>query len=121
MQRLAFLFFAVAVVVSTGFIVATGQDLPPRVASHFGLHGAANGYMPRALYLLAFALLAGALPIALSAVTALVVRKAPRFAHRRDRQCLLQPENRPIAIPFLTARSLVTSGLVSMLLGTLHY
>ena len=52
MTRIAWLCYAFCAVVAGGFIVATTSDMPPDVASHFGLRNAANAFMPRGAYLI---------------------------------------------------------------------
>jgi hypothetical protein len=120
MQRLAFMFFAIAVVVSTAYIVATGQDLPARVASHFGLRGTADAFMPRDKYLLVFGLISFLVPIGVVAVSAIAVRVRPGYACKRNREFWSRPENRAAAITYCTTASMIKAGLLSVFLAVVH-
>ena len=120
MQRLAFMFFAISVVASTAFIVATGQDLPVRVASHFGLYGTADGFMSRDRYLLVFGLISLLVPIVVVAVSAIAVRVRPGYTCKRNREFWSRPENRASAITYCTTRSMIKAGLLSVFLGAMH-
>lgn len=121
MQRLAFMFFAVAVIVSTAFVIATGQDLPVRVASHFGLRGAADSFLSRDAYVLIFALLTSVVPIVSVAVKTVVARLRPGGACKRHREFWSSPENRDTAITYCTTRSLIIGGMLSLFLAGMHY
>lgn len=121
MQRLAFLFCAVAVVISTAFIIATGQLLPDSVAVHFDMRGTANRFMSREHYLVLFALLASALPLAMAGLTALALRRTPRLVRMRNRKFWMQPAYRDIAVTYLTARATVSAGVLSLLFAVIHY
>ena len=121
MQRLAFMFFAVAVVVSTAFVIATGQDLPVRVAAHFGMRGAADRFLSREAYVVIFALLTSAGPIISVVVKTLVARVRPGRACRRHPEFWTRPENRDTAIAYCTTRSLIIGGMLSLFLAGVHY
>ena len=120
MQRPAFMFFAVAVVASTAFVIATGQDLPARVASHFGFGGAADRYLSRETYVLVIASITALVPIVTVAVAAITARVRPGGACRRHRAFWSRPENRDAAIAWCTSRSMVLGGMVAIFLAAVH-
>jgi Protein of unknown function (DUF1648) len=52
MRRLSLVLFVTLLIASIAFIVGTSGQLPPRVASHFGVGGQFNAWMTREGYLL---------------------------------------------------------------------
>lgn len=76
MRRLSWLLLLMLVIAASAFTVGTYEQLPERVATHFGAGGRANGWMPRDDYLLFMLAFAAGLPL----VVFVVVGCAPRLA-----------------------------------------
>jgi uncharacterized protein DUF1648 len=110
--------FVVAVVV---FVWGSGQLLPPRVASHFGVAGQANRFMSDAGYLwfmsvlvVAMALLVVALPNRLFAV-------GGNWINLPHREYWLGPERRAATIEYLQVWSVRFGYLLVAFLGYIHW
>jgi len=72
-------------------IAATHGGLPPRVATHFGAGGAANGWMTRDGYLAFMLVFVLGLPWFVYASVAVLPRLFPRFANLPHRDYWLSP------------------------------
>ncbi|MCE9518630.1 MAG: protein kinase, partial [Verrucomicrobia bacterium] len=101
-------------------LVSTASQLPPRVASHFGLEGQPNGWMGRASYLALF----GCLPLLFGGVAVLIswmTRRLPaRFINIPRRDFWLTPERRPAVAAFLRRRMFWLAVLMTAFLAGLH-
>lgn len=89
---------AIAVVLLLGValavITATLPELPPVVATHFGLDGHANGWMTSRRYALVIVAFTVGFPFVLWALVALVPRRFPRLAKIPDRDRWFAPAER---------------------------
>ena len=118
MQRFALLLFIVTVVGSTVYALATGQDLPVVMPSHFG-HGEADSYMPRSGYLTFFVCLVAGVPLFIAGAAALLVRNAPQIARGQNAQ--FWDENRELAVEYVTSRTLILCAVLSLFLAAVHH
>ncbi len=83
------------------FVLATGNSLPPMVASHFIAGGAANAFMPRGTYLrLITALLVG-LPLFIALVSSVTSVLPARFINLPNREYWLAPERQADTLAYL--------------------
>jgi len=74
MDRLPVLGLACALVACTAIILASSFALPPIVASHFGISGVANGWMPRGIYVAIILFAAVVLPLVVATSTSFAPR-----------------------------------------------
>ncbi|SRR5579883_2391666 len=111
-------FFLVLVAIAAGFVWLTSQGLPVFVASHFGFSGAANGFMPRSVYvpfMLGFIVL---LPLSLVGLTNLTFNNPHVRINLPHREYWLAADRRAATIQFLCDH---TTRFGSMLVGFLCY
>ncbi len=112
--------FTVLLVVTALFVVLTSLALPPVVASHFGVTGTANGFMPRSVYILFMLVFTVVLPL----VMVVSLDQTLRHTHARinlpHREYWLAPERRDETIQFLQAHSIGFSTLLLVFLGFVH-
>jgi len=95
----------VAAVAAIATIVLTANQLPERVASHFGPDGLANGFMARHLYL-AFILGFGVgLPALVGLTIGISVRYGSRFINIPNRDYWLAPARREETSAYLVAHT----------------
>lgn len=100
------------------FVVATGLTLPPVVASHFGLNGAPNGFMPRAPYVGLMLLVVVGAPLAVAFAPARALRAPHARINLPNRDYWLAPERRARTIATLQE---FMAGFAIMLLLELTY
>lgn len=88
-------------VLAIAFILVTGNSLPSVVASHFIAGGAANGFMPRAIYLrFIIAFLVG-LPLLIALLTGITSLLPARFINLPHREYWLAPERYADTLAYL--------------------
>ncbi len=85
MGMLPRLLFALTLVIAPALIFATSGALPERVATHFGMGGAANGWMSREGYLWFMVLFAIFVPLIVVATSGFV----PQFTRPRWKKAAL--------------------------------
>ena len=107
MKILAALILSALLAANGALVFATSRLLPPRVASHFDVHGFANGYMGRDDYLLLMAGIGFGIPILLAALLSAVPYLAPTRLRIPARDYWIAPERRDA-----TLNTIATSGLV---------
>jgi hypothetical protein len=109
---------AIAVVllatVALVIVAATLPELPPVVATHFGLTGAANGWMSHRSYATLIIAFTIGFPLAIWAAVAFVPRRFPRLAKIPNRDAWLAPPQREG-----TLARLDTYGRIDALAGVL--
>lgn len=101
MARLASWLVAAVVLCGLAFVAATSGALPPRVATHFGHGGAANGWMTREGYtwfMLLFTLL---LPLVIVVSVGFLPARFPRFINLPHREHWLAPRRRESTLAWL--------------------
>lgn len=101
MANIARMLFVLVLVVAPVVVFATTAGLPPRVASHFGPGGAANGFMPRDAYLALMLALTTVLPVFVVAITGFVPSLALSRLKAGSRDYWLVPERRAETLAWL--------------------
>lgn len=118
--RGAALAFAVSHVAFAALLWASAARLPARVATHFGIGGAANGWMSRTGYLLFL----GALPLGLAGIlwftAGLARRLPPRFVNLPRRDYWLAPARRDEAVVRLRRHLLGFACIQTAFFAALH-
>jgi len=112
---------AAPVVAAAFFVVMTSRVLPPKVASHFGRDGAANGYMWRHTYvyfMLAFVVL---LPLFFSFVASAVARVPVTMINIPNRDYWLAPERRGLVVDGLRRQMQMFSAMLVVFLCFVHW
>ena len=121
MHRFAWLFLVLCLAAAAMFIVATVPALPPRVASHFGISNAANGFMTRGDYLTFMLSFALAFPLFLAAVIGLVPRMLPNMINLPNRDYWLDPKRRDATLDALSAHGAWLGSLAALFAAAIHY
>ena len=121
MHRLAWLVFALCLVASATFIVATSHALPEQVASHFGYGNAANGFMTRDGYLVFMLAFAVALPLLLATTIGLLPRIWPNAVNLPHRDYWLDPTRRDATLNALAAHGAWLGSLTTLFIAATHY
>ena len=103
------------------FIIYTSQHLPEPVATHFGVHQQADGWMSRTGYIafmLIFTLgIAGLITILTSAFPA----KFPQWTNVPNRDYWLAPQRRAESVAYLAAHGRRLVYLIVMMMLGMHY
>jgi hypothetical protein len=120
MRRFAMPTFAVLVVMSAAFILATVDGLPGVVASHFGPGSGPNGWMVRSDYLVWMLMLAVAAPCIIVLLIAGLPRVAPRLVNLPHRAYWLAEERRSDTLATLLAFGCWQGALLTMAAAGLH-
>jgi uncharacterized membrane protein len=103
------------------FVWLTSGGLPAVVASHFALGGAANGFMPRAAYIV-FMVTVTVLVPALIALSGRVIEALPvARINLPNRDHWLAPERRAETLATLSARSVAFAALLAVFLCFVHW
>jgi len=91
----------VTLLLAVVFVFLTAGPLPPVVAVHFAVGGAANGFMPKANYLrFTMALLIG-LPLLIVFFSSLTTILPPRLINLPNREYWLAPERQADTLAYL--------------------
>ena len=98
--------------------VYTGSYLPDQVATHFGLHNQANGWMARSDYLILTLSSTTVVPTFISLVIALLPRRFPNLVNIRNRDYWLSGERHA---HYLTSHGCRLGSMVIMMMTGLHY
>ncbi|HUF35032.1 MAG TPA: DUF1648 domain-containing protein [Gemmatimonadales bacterium] len=80
------------------FVLATLEQLPPVVASHFDGAGVANGWSSRPAYAALLLLIGAGLPLGIVGLVRLLTRRGPRRLNLPARDYWLRPEHAPEAV-----------------------
>lgn len=113
--------FALLLVGCAAFVWLTSASLPLVVASHFGASGAANGSMPRDLYVrFMLAIVIGA-PVLLVAVTYFAMGRSDARINLPNRDYWLAPERREQTIAYLRAHLTRFSAVLIVFLCYVHW
>lgn len=111
----------VVLVLAAGFILQSGQSLPPVVASHFAVDGNANGFMPRNLYLNLMLFIGVGVPFLL-AVGHRLVRLVPHhLVSLPNRDYWLSPERTTETFAFLYNHGIYLSALLTTFICFIHW
>lgn len=114
LDRLLAIAIVLLVAVAVVIVAATLPKLPPVVATHFGLSGAANGWMSHRGYATLIVAFTIGFPLAIWAMVALVPRRFPRLAKIPHHDAWLAPPQREG-----TLARLDTYGRIDALAGVL--
>lgn len=120
MNRLLAFGFVFLLATAAVLIVTTSGALPPRVASHFGAGGIANGWQSLEAYRATMLVFAIALPIGVVAAMAWLPRRFPRLVNLPFRDYWLAPERREATYAALTGFALAIGALVVTFIVALH-
>jgi uncharacterized membrane protein len=102
-------------------IYTTSGQLPVRVASHFDAAGLANGFMPRADYLLFMLVLTLGVPLLVVFVSVVVPRIAPALVKLPARDYWLAAERRDETYATLTTSGFVMASSIACFLIAVHF
>lgn len=94
LDRLLAIVVVLLVAVALAIIVATLPALPPVVATHFGLEGAANGWMSHRGYAVMIVAFTIGFPLVIWILVALAPRRFPRLAKIPNRDAWFAPAQR---------------------------
>ncbi len=103
------------------FIVATGMQLPPLVASHFDLAGHANAFMARGKYLTLMVLLAAGLPLLMAASARWLTRLPDALINLPNKDYWLAPERRSRSLAALSTHLERLCWALALFLCYLHW
>ena len=112
---------AAPVVAAAIFVVMSSNAMPPKVASHFGPDGAANGYMWRHTYvyfMLAFVVL---LPLFFNFVASAVARLPVTMINIPNRGYWLAPERRGLVVVRLRRQMQMFSAMLVVFFCFVHW
>jgi len=112
---------AAPVIAAAIFVVISSRAMPPKVASHFGRDGAANGYMWRHTYvyfMLAFVVL---LPLFFSFVANAVAHVPVAMINIPNRDYWLAPERRGLVVDSLRRQMQIFSAMLVVFLCFVHW
>jgi uncharacterized membrane protein len=113
--------FAIFVACAAAFVWLTSNRLPAMVASHFGSAGAANGFMPHAVYvdfMLAFVV---GLPVLMVVATWLAIASPGARINLPNKDYWLAPARRAKTIEFLRSGTLWFGTMLVALLCYMHW
>lgn len=112
---------AAPVIAAAIFVVTSSRALPPKVASHFGPDGSANGYMWSRTYvhfMLAFVVL---LPLFFNLVASAVARLPVTMINVPNRDYWLAPERRGLMADRLRRQMQMFSVMLVVFLCFVHW
>ena len=112
---------AAPVIAAAMFVVISSRAMPPKVASHFGPDGSANGYMWRDTYvyfMLAFVVL---LPLLFNFVANAVARLPVTMINIPNRDYWLAPERRGLVVDRLRRQMQMFSAMLVLFLCFVHW
>ncbi|MGE5385583.1 MAG: hypothetical protein ACM3SV_06830 [Betaproteobacteria bacterium] len=114
------LLFTTSVLAIT-FVYITGGSLPPTVASHFTIGGAANAFMARGVYLkLMVAVMVGA-PLLIAVLGSVVSVLPIRFINLPDRDYWLAPERQADTLAYISKQGSRLGVMLIIFLGFVHW
>jgi len=107
--------------VLAAFVWLSSSALPEVVASHFGSNGAANGYMPRGIYIVLLLVLIVGVPLLLALLPAAVAGKGGRNLSIPNREFWLAPERRESTVAFIRVHGLWFAAAVALFMAYVHW
>lgn len=108
-------------VVAVAFVLVTAGSLPPTVASHFAAGGAANGFMPRAVYVKFMLGLVVALPLLMSVLMGITGRIPVRYINLPNRDYWLAPARVDETLAYLRGQGGTMGVLLCTFLCFVHW
>lgn len=106
---------------AAAFVWLTSRRLPAIVASHFDLHGAADGFMARTTYAAFMLAFAAGLPLLVALLPNLLFRSAHVRLNLPHREYWLAPERRPETVTFLCRHNARFAFLLTLFLCYVHW
>ena len=103
------------------FVVVTSQGMPLVVASHFGVNGLPNGFMPRTTYTVVMLVLVVVLPFLLAALPSALARRGGAGLNIPNRAYWLAPERYAATAAYLNLQGKVSSGALALFLAYVHW
>ena len=103
------------------FVLVSGTQLPPTVASHFVGSGEADAFMSRAGYLGAMCFFAAGVPAIMVFWTRRLIHRAPQRVNLPNRAYWLAPERREGTLRAITSHMMVFGFALSLLLAWAHW
>jgi hypothetical protein len=103
------------------FILVSGTQLPPNVASHFAGSGEADGFMARGSYLAAMCVFAAGLPALMVLWTRRIVQQSPHRVNLPNREYWMAPQRREATLQALTAYMMLFGFGLSLLIAFVHW
>lgn len=119
-SRFPLLAFVVALLGAAVYILITAGQLPPRVASHFGGDGLANGYMSRDGYRLFMLLFTVGLPLLMVAVVGGLPARFPKWSNLPHKDHWFAPERRDDSLAFLRRHAYWFGTLLVFFMTAIH-
>ncbi|WP_295392244.1 DUF1648 domain-containing protein [uncultured Thiodictyon sp.] len=113
--------FLVIVIGAAAFVWFTSLGLPPRVASHFGAAGLANGFMPRDFYVRFMLGFVVVLPSVLVLLPAAGLRHPRARINLPNRDYWLAPARRTATVVALRAHMAYVGCLLAIFLCYVHW
>jgi uncharacterized membrane protein len=103
------------------FVWYTGSRMPELVASHFRASGAANGYMPRTVYLLVMLTFVVLLPLVLAIVSGRGLKNPKARLNVPNREYWLVPERRAEAVALVRLYTARLGAMLTVFLCYVHW
>ncbi|MCA6216029.1 DUF1648 domain-containing protein [Ideonella sp. B7] len=120
-HRFSTLALSVLLPVLAAFIWLSSSALPEVVASHFGVNGAANGFMPRGAYVAIMLALALGLPSLLAFLPGALAGQGGTNLNIPNREYWLAPERRENTVAFIVAHGRLFAVAVAFFLAYVHW
>ncbi len=107
--------------VLAAFVWLSSSALPEVVASHFGANGAANGFMPRGMYVAILLALVLGVPSLLALLPGALAGQGGRNLNIPNREYWLAPERRESTVAFVAAHGRWFAAAVAVFLAYVHW
>ncbi len=121
MPRLSTIVFVFLLIAVAAFVVVTTEQLPLRVASHFGAGDLPNGWMTREGYLVFMLVFATLLPVFVVALVGWLPRLAPASIGIPHREHWLAPGRRATTMAALAAHACWLGALLALFVASVHF
>jgi hypothetical protein len=106
---------------AAAFVLVTGSNLPPLVASHFGIGGAVDGFMSRGAYLGFMLIGVVAIPLLIVVPQRLVRTISPRLINVPNRDYWLAPERIESTLDYLRDHAVWFAALLVVFICFVHW
>lgn len=112
--------FGVLLLAALILVPLSGMLMPPLVASHFAIDGAADGFMPRPAYLLLMTGLTVAMPLLMVTTVGWSAGRAKSSLTLPNKAHWLAPERRAETVAYLRVHMMRFGSLLIVFLGAVH-
>ncbi len=109
------------IIAAVAFVLLTAGSMPPTVASHFAAGGAANGFMPREVYVKFMLWLVVGLPLLMSVLMGITGRIPVRYINLPNRDYWLAPERVDETLAYLRGQGGTMGVLLCGFLCFVHW